>query len=160
MAKPKVFYSFHFGNDVMRVQQIRNMGVIEGNAPVTPNEWEEVKRKGTASVENWIHENMNYKDCVVVLIGSETAKRPWVLYEIEKAWKEGRKLVGIYIHNIKCPNNGTCAPGENPFSKITTNRGQKLSELIPCYNPSSSDAYNDIARNIDMWINSAAKRAA
>ncbi len=28
--KRKVFYSFHFDNDVMRVQQIRNMGVLEG----------------------------------------------------------------------------------------------------------------------------------
>ncbi|MDQ1224403.1 hypothetical protein QE443_000564 [Pantoea ananatis] len=28
--KRQVFYSFHFDNDVMRVQQIRNMGVIEG----------------------------------------------------------------------------------------------------------------------------------
>ena len=40
MAKVPVFYSFHFGNDVMRVQQIRNIGSIEGNAPTTPNEWE------------------------------------------------------------------------------------------------------------------------
>ena len=28
MAKRKVFYSFHYGNDVFRVQQIRNMGVL------------------------------------------------------------------------------------------------------------------------------------
>jgi hypothetical protein len=46
MAKRKVFYSFHFDNDVMRVQQIRNMGVIEGNAAVSANTWEEVKKKG------------------------------------------------------------------------------------------------------------------
>jgi hypothetical protein len=30
MAKRKVFYSFHFDNDVFRVQQIRNMGILEG----------------------------------------------------------------------------------------------------------------------------------
>lgn len=29
--KRKVFYSFHFDNDVMRVQQIRNMGVLGMN---------------------------------------------------------------------------------------------------------------------------------
>ena len=29
----------------MRVQQIRNMGVIESNTPVSPNDWEDVKRK-------------------------------------------------------------------------------------------------------------------
>lgn len=31
MAKRQVFYSFHFDNDVMRVQQVRNIGAIEGN---------------------------------------------------------------------------------------------------------------------------------
>jgi hypothetical protein len=31
MAKKQIFLSFHFDNDVMRVQQIRNIGVLEGN---------------------------------------------------------------------------------------------------------------------------------
>ena len=35
VAKIPVFYSFHFDNDVMRVQQIRNIGSIEGNSPTT-----------------------------------------------------------------------------------------------------------------------------
>jgi hypothetical protein len=33
MPKRQVFYSFHFDNDVMRAQQIRNMGVVEGGEP-------------------------------------------------------------------------------------------------------------------------------
>ena len=60
MAKRQVFYSFHFDNDVMRVQQIRNIGVIEGNEPVSPNKWEEIKRKGDNAIEKWIDENMKY----------------------------------------------------------------------------------------------------
>ena len=43
MAKIPVFYSFHFDNDVMRVQQIRNIGSIEGNPPTTPNEWKNLQ---------------------------------------------------------------------------------------------------------------------
>ena len=35
MARVPVFYSFHFDNDVMRVQQIRQMGLIDGDEPVT-----------------------------------------------------------------------------------------------------------------------------
>ena len=42
--KRQVFYGFHYGNEVMRVQQIRNMGVIEGNTPVSPNEWVHVQK--------------------------------------------------------------------------------------------------------------------
>ena len=41
------------------------------------------------------------RSCVVVLIGSETASRKWVQYEIEQGWKRGKGVVGIYIHNLK-----------------------------------------------------------
>ncbi|WP_353939677.1 TIR domain-containing protein [Micromonospora sp. b486] len=30
---------------------------------------------------------MAYKKAVIVLVGQETASRPWVIYEIEKAWR-------------------------------------------------------------------------
>lgn len=43
MAKGQVFYSFHCKNDVMRAAQIRNIDVIDGNKPVSENEWEEGK---------------------------------------------------------------------------------------------------------------------
>ena len=32
--KRQIFYSFHFANDVFRVQQIRNLGALEDNKPV------------------------------------------------------------------------------------------------------------------------------
>jgi len=38
MEKRQIFYSFHYANDVMRVQQIRNIGMLEDNSPVSPNE--------------------------------------------------------------------------------------------------------------------------
>ena len=83
MAKRQVFYRFHFDNDVMRVQQIRNMGVIEGDVPVSANEWEQLKRK-SGGVEKWIDDNMKYRSCAIVLIGKDTSNRPWIKYEIKK----------------------------------------------------------------------------
>ncbi len=154
MAKRQVFYSFHFKNDVMRVQQVRNMGVIEGNTPVSPNDWEEVKRQGDASIEKWIDNNMKYRSCVIVLVGSDTANRKWVRYEIEKAWKDGKGVVGIHIHNLKCPNNGYGTKGQNPFERFDFG-DRKFSDIVKCYNPSSYDAYNDIKNNIDSWIEEA-----
>ena len=56
MAKKQVFYSFHFDNDVFRVQQIRNIGALEGNTPVSANEWEKVKGRGQKAIETWIDE--------------------------------------------------------------------------------------------------------
>jgi len=133
MARIPIFYSFHFGNDVMRVQQIRNIGSIEGNSPASPNEWERLRRSGDKAVQNWIDENMKYKRCVVVLIGSETASRPWVKYEIERAWNQGKALLGVHIHNIRCPRNGTCRKGKNPFEEFQFNDGRKLSSVVPCH---------------------------
>lgn len=155
MAKRQIFYSFHFDNDVMRVQQIRNIGALEDNKPVSVNDWEEVKKKGKASIEKWIDDNMKYRSCVVVLVGTETANRPWVKYEIEKAWNDGKGLVGIYVHNLKCPRNGKCVKGTNPFDQFTFNDGRKLSSTVKCYDPSSYDAYNDIKNNIETWVEQA-----
>ena len=55
--KRQVFYSFHYTNDAMRAMQIRNIGAIEGNQPATPNNWEQIKRCGDASIERWIDNN-------------------------------------------------------------------------------------------------------
>jgi len=156
MATPKrqIFYSFHFANDVMRVQQIRNIGVLEENKPISPNDWEEVKRKGDASIKKWIDDNMKYRSCVVVLIGKETATRPWVIYELRKAWEDGKGLLGVYIHNLKCPRTGTCAQGANPFTGTRFSQGGK-DYTISCYNPKATDAYNDIRNNLSSWIETA-----
>jgi hypothetical protein len=155
MAKRQVFYSFHYKNDVMRAAQIRNIGAIEGNKPVSENEWEEVKKKGDTAVEKWIDDNMKYRSCVIVLVGEETANRKWIKHEIKKAWKDGKGLVGIYIHNINCPRNGKCNKGTNPFEQFTFDDDTKLSSIVKCYNPKSSDAYNDIKDNIEDWIEEA-----
>lgn len=154
--KRQVFYSFHYGNDVRRVAQIRNIGALEDNKPVSENDWEEVKKSGKKAIEEWIDKQMNYRSCVVVLVGEDTANRPWVKYEIEKAWNEGRGLVGIYIHNIKDPVYGKCSKGANPFDDFTMNRdGSVLSSIVKCYNPSPYDAYNDIRNHIEEWIEEA-----
>lgn len=151
MAGVPVFYSFHYDNDVFRVQQIRNMGVVEGNAPVSPNDWVQVKRQGDAAVERWIDESMKYKRCVVVLVGSDTANRRWVTHEIKRAWELKKGLVGIYIHNLRCARTGTCTKGSNPFRKWTVN-GQTMDSLITCHDPSAWDAYGDISRNMADWV--------
>jgi MTH538 TIR-like domain (DUF1863) len=154
MAKRQVFYSFHFDHDVMRVQQIRNMGVIEGDEPVSANEWEQLKRK-SGGVEKWIDDNMKYRSCAIVLIGEDTSKRPWVKYEIKKAWNDKKGLFGIYIHNLKHPITGTCTQGTNPFTQFSFKKKNGTAAVIPVYNPSTSDAYGDIKKNIDKWAEDA-----
>lgn len=162
MAKRQIFYSFHFNNDVFRVQQIRNIGALEENKPVSANEWEEVKSKGDAAIEKWIEDNMKYRSCVVVLVGEETANRPWVKYEIKKAWNDRKGLLGVHVHNLKDPRHVNNAPlygksnqGTNPFSQFTFRDRYDILKSIPCKNPSSLDTYNDIKNNLENWVEEA-----
>jgi hypothetical protein len=150
----KVFYSFHYANDVFRVQQIRNIGAIEDNKPVSVNKWEEVKQGGSNAIKKWIDDNMSGRTCLVVLVGEETSKRKWVKYEIEKAWEDGMGVLGIYIHNLNCLKNGYCSKGQNPFEQFTVG-GKGLSSVVKCYNPSATNTYNDIRDNIENWIEEA-----
>ncbi|PWE14920.1 TIR domain-containing protein [Alcaligenes faecalis] len=158
MARVPVFYSFHFDNDVMRVQQIRQMGMIDGDEPVSPNDWETVKRGGSAAVERWIDDNMKYKRCVVVLIGNETHARPWIQHEISKAWRENRGLLGIHIHNLKCPRQGTCPKGTNPFDQFTFRDGNNNIVRPPVYDPPAYGTYNYIKDHLAAWVDDAIAR--
>ncbi len=151
----KVFYSFHYDNDVFRVQQIRNIGILEGNPPTTANQWEHLKQKGDEAVQKWIDDNIHGKSCLIVLIGEETASRKWVQYEIVKAWNDGKGVLGIYVHNLKDPNTGIGKKGLNPFDKIKLDNGEKLSKYVRCFNPSSNNTYSNIASKIDGLIEEA-----
>ena len=151
--KRQVFYSFHYERDVARVQQIRNIGAIEDNKPVSANEWEEVKRKGTDAIRKWIDDNMQYRSCVVVLVGTETASRPWVQYEIKHAWENGKGVVGICIHNLKDFSGKTEPKGKNPFEYIPFENGN-LSDVVKCYDP-GLDPYRTIRMNLEDWIEEA-----
>lgn len=100
MAK-KCFLSFYYKADNWRVSQVRQIGAIEEQPILAANKWEEIQSQGDAAIEKWIADNMKGKECLVVLVGSKTAGRPWVKHEIKKAWKDGLGVLAIYIHNLK-----------------------------------------------------------
>lgn len=153
----RVFHSFHYKRDSQRVSQIRNMGVIEGQRILSPNEWEAVKKQGDKAIKDWINSQMSGKSCLVVLIGSATAGRRWVNYEIEKAWNDGKGVVGVYIHNLKDLQGNQSAKGSNPFAKFTVDTF-KLSSIVKAYDPpytTSTSVYNHIKANLEDWIEEA-----
>lgn len=157
-----IFASFHYAADAERVQQVLKMGAIEGDSRVTAQEWESVKFKTDAAIQNWIHTQMLRKSAVVVLVGAETAGRKWVNYEIRKAWDDKRPLVGIRIHGLKNLAQQTSRPGPNPFSKIGLKNGRTLDSYVALHDPVGSDSkavYASIAANIDAWIANARSRS-
>ena len=154
MIRP-VFLSFCYDDDVERVQQIRNMGMVEEQQILNPNDFEEVKRKGDLAIKNWIDKQLMYKQCLIVLIGENTADRPFVKYEIMKAKEKNMPMFGIYIHNLKNLRGYKSNQGKDPFVEVFgENNGYK------CINPSHNEldgykAYNTIYKNIASWIEDA-----
>jgi hypothetical protein len=133
------FYSFHFKPDNARASQVRNIGVIEGNQPVSDNDWETVTRGGDDAIKKWIASQMKGKTCAVVLVGSETANRKWINHEIVKAWDDRLGVVGIHIHGLKNLGGETSTKGNNPFDYINYgSTGKKLSAIVKCYNPAGA----------------------
>ena len=93
----RCFFSFHYKPDSWRASQVRNMGAIEGNVPVSDNDWEAVTRGGDSAIQKWIDGQLGGKSCTVVLVGQGTAGRKWINYEIEKSWNSSLGLVGVCI---------------------------------------------------------------
>ncbi len=150
-TKRRVFYSFHYDQDSWRVSQVRNMGVVEGNRPATDNEWEAVKKGGDTAIKKWIDNQMKYRSCTVVLVGSNTANRKWINYEIRKSRNEGMGVVGIYIHGLKDQYESISSKGKNPFDISCGNFGEKLLSVVKCYDPAghnSQERYDWIKKNL------------
>ncbi len=100
----RVFFSFHYQEDIWRVSQIRNSRVTrdwETDKFLDAASWESIRRKGEAAVTAWIDRQISGTGVTVVLIGAETADRRFVRYEIEQRHKRGNGLLGIRIHRLK-----------------------------------------------------------
>ena len=153
----RAFFSFYYKEDSWRASQVRNMGVIEGNRPVSDNDWEEIKRGGEKAIKEWIDDQMRGKSVVIVLIGTNTAERKWVLYEIQRGWELGKGILGIYIHRLKDKNGYQSTKGANPFERFKLGN-KKLSEIVKAYDPpyyESKDVYNYIKNNLADWVEEA-----
>ena len=135
------------------------MGAIEGNRPVRDNDWEQIKRGGEKAIQNWIDGQLKGRSCTAVMIGSKTAGRKWIKYEIEKSWNNGKGVFGIYVHNLLDKDRKKSVKGKNPFTDFTMNRDEKkLSSIVKAYDPpysKSTSVYNHIKDNIADWADEA-----
>ena len=155
----RVFYSFHYVPDAWRASQVRNIGAIEGNRPITDNEWESITQGGDAAIERWIADQMSGRSCTVVLIGANTAYRKWITYEIEKTWRDGKGVVGVHIHNLKNHEGQQASKGMNPLDAVHVN-GARLSNIAKAYDTpytTSTFVYDHIKDNLDAWVEEAVR---
>ena len=115
----RVFFSFHYQRDLWRVNVVRNSGAIEGISAAGFHDasvWEEASKKGEDAVKKLIDNGLNGTTVTVVLIGSETANRRYVSYEIEKSIVRKNGILGVLINNIKDKDGRTDSPGSIPLA--------------------------------------------
>ena len=158
----RVFFSFHYERDIWRASQIRNSWVTKPDREAAgfwdAAKWEEVKRGGDAAIKKWINEQLKGTSVTVVLIGSETAQRKYVGYEIEQSYKKENGMLGIYIHKLKDQYKRTDKKGVNPFSLWYITRNNKkvyFTDLYPTYDWVDDKGYDNLGR----WIERVAQKA-
>lgn len=113
----RVFFSFHFERDIWRVNQVRNTSVVAGTDRAgfyDHSEYEEAKRKGDDNIKRLIREKLAGTSVTIVLIGAETATRPFVQYELAASIAQNNGLLGIHIHHLKDEEKKTDARGIKP----------------------------------------------
>lgn len=150
--KRRCFYSFHYSGDCQRAALVRQIGAIEGNRLATDNEWESVTKGGDSAIKRWICNEMLGKSCTIVLVGSGTANRKWINYEIVESWNAGMGIVGIRVHGLKNLAGLTSPRGQNPFDYVTHVPTQRaLSAIVKCYEPvgaTSKEKYGWICKHL------------
>jgi len=132
----QTFFSFHYERDVWRAGQVRNCNLLpseDQHGFIDSVDWESIKRQGDHAIRRWIAQQMRYTTVTVVLIGAETAERPWVQHEISESWIRGNGLVGVRIHNIKDQRQSTDAAGANPFDLFELPGGNVLTSVCRTY---------------------------
>ncbi|MFQ4136706.1 TIR domain-containing protein [Nodosilinea sp. PGN35] len=165
-----VFFSFHYQRDIFRVNTVRNHFLTKGGYSISGYQdrslWEKAKTSNPLALKRMINRALEGTTVTVVLIGAETADRPWVKYEIEKSLERGNGLLGIYIYNIRhAVTKQTDFKGKNPFDRYaiaqpspslhTVDVQRMASNLYPTYDWVLDRGYN----NFSMWVEKAAKAA-
>ena len=150
-----VFYSFHYGKDIMRAMVVRNQWVTKGGQKISgivdKAEFEEVKRKGDAAIKRWIASQMLGTSVTVVLIGEETLEREYVQYEIMKSIDRENAILGIHISQIKDANTGMTSKRGNVRTIIGWRNNMPVYFDDVCY------AIHDGYENLASWVEMAAR---
>ncbi|ACD24082.1 hypothetical protein FDE76_16205 [Clostridium botulinum] len=157
-----VFYSFCYSDDINRTMVVRNRWVTHGGQVVSgiidKAEFEKLKRTGDKAVYSWIDNQLEGTSVTVVLLGTNTLKRPFVQYEICESIKRGNAVIGVHVNNIKDMQTRQISLKCNVHTAI----GQ-YNDNSPAYFDKHNDGIYDYMsdnghENLGQWVESAAKK--
>jgi len=154
----RVFFSFHYENDVTRAAIVRNSNITQEKAGFVDGvDWEAVKRGGDPAIERWIDNQLDGTSVTVVLIGSQTNQRHYVQSEVRKSWHKDNGILGIRIHNLKNLQGQINVPGGVGFGfnfKHKDGSVKTFDQSFYIYDWVNDDGYN----NLEKWIETAAQQ--
>lgn len=118
----RVFFSFHYQPDVFRANVVKNAWVGRDredagffNASVV----EATKKTSDDALRAFLRKGLEGASVLCALAGTETASRRWVRFEVLQALRDGRGIMEIAIHGIKCAKTGmTAAAGPSVLGEL------------------------------------------
>lgn len=78
----------------------------------------ESKKRPDDVLRQFLTEQLKGTSVTCVLVGTETAIRPWVRYELVRSFHRGNGLLAVRVHNIRDWNKQPSAEGLNPFTQL------------------------------------------
>lgn len=117
----RTFFSFHYKPDVTRAQVVKRSQIVKDREDagfLDSSAFEEAQRKDPDSLKRFLRKEMEGASVVCALVGTETAMRRWVRFEIMQGILDERGILGIRIHTIANLNQMTATAGPNPFDLL------------------------------------------
>jgi hypothetical protein len=149
MSEQHNIFISHYGKDDEHVQslktRLKEQGYDVRNFSVDSTNHKDGSIPSPQVVERLLKMRIGWSSTIICLIGNRTHTRDWVDFEVEEAFKQGKRIIGVYSH-------GSMETAELPDSVkryasniIGWNSIEKLGELIagkniPVENPNGSVA--------------------
>jgi hypothetical protein len=132
-----VFIS-HYSGDVQRLRDLKDRlaacGCTARNSSAEEDKDGGLVRHGhrvsNETIARYLRAGIKWAKTLIVIIGEHTHERPWVNYEIRQAARQGKQIVGIYMHGCKDKVELPEAYKRYGGSPLGWNSLDKLSDII------------------------------
>lgn len=129
-ARRRVFFSFHYQEDIFRVNQIRNSWRFghenerEDSGFFDASLWERSRRESPESLKRLIRDGLKNTSVTCVLAGEYTYQRRWVRYEIAQSIVQGNGLFVVGLNGLQGPGvyGAASLGGPNPLDHMAVGR--------------------------------------
>lgn len=121
----RTFFSFHYKPDATRAWVVRNswvakvaQGEREDAGFFDSSVFEAAQRTSDDALKSFLSKGLKNTSVTCVLVGTETALRRWVRYEIFRSFICGNGIFAVRIHTIADLRKMLATKGPNPFDNV------------------------------------------